>query len=247
MKKIKLILTIVGIIVFIMINIGNKSTVAKGELDLFTLASILQDEHILISEWSLHAREKMEGLQNEVEVEKFTEELKSRYADWEWSIKASEKHLEAMAVSKDHTEKETIKILSTPTNGKIQTYLIYEVNGQAWDPQSEQDISSHLENRISDIFRGNATIFSCIKGEFNDKMDKTVPIEMKQLLTAFQAKKIESLEEDNFISTSAHSAMFTSSVKTGGKDMNLQIGIRNQGLGTKTTLVVGTPIITVEY
>ena len=31
------------------------------------------------------------------------------------------------------------------------------------------------------------------------------------------------------------------------KNMNLQIGIRSEGLGAKTTIVVGTPIITIEY
>ena len=29
--------------------------------------------------------------------------------------------------------------------------------------------------------------------------------------------------------------------------MNLQLGLRKQGMGGKTTLVVGTPIITIEY
>ena len=29
--------------------------------------------------------------------------------------------------------------------------------------------------------------------------------------------------------------------------MNLQIGLRYQELGEKTTLVVGTPILTIEY
>ena len=29
--------------------------------------------------------------------------------------------------------------------------------------------------------------------------------------------------------------------------MNLQLGVRKQGLGAKTTIVVGTPIITIEY
>ena len=62
MKKTKKIFAIVVLIGFMLVNLGNKTTVADGELDLLKIASVLQDENILISEWSLHAREKMEML-----------------------------------------------------------------------------------------------------------------------------------------------------------------------------------------
>ncbi|URM33318.1 hypothetical protein LLY41_02185 [Cytobacillus firmus] len=58
MKKSFITLSIIAIIGFMMINIGNKTTVAKGELDLLTMASVLQGENILIKDWTLHAREK---------------------------------------------------------------------------------------------------------------------------------------------------------------------------------------------
>lgn len=247
MKKTKKILIIVVFIGFILANVGNKTTVADGELDLLKIASALQDENILITEWSLHAREKMEMLDKVEKIKDYTEELKQRFPDWEWSVQASEGHLEAVAVLNHGSETETIKILSTPIKDQFQTYVIYEAKGQGWDQKVEQTLSKRMANRITDIFRGNATTFSCIKGEFNDKMDRTLPLEIKRLLTVFKAKEVEALKEDAFISSSAYSTMFSESVEAGKEEMNLQLGIRNQGMGGKTTIVVGTPIITIEY
>lgn len=238
---------VIGILSMFVLNTGYQSTEAKTELDLTKLAAILQDEFIMINEWSLHTREKTENLQSLKEVTHFTHQLKKQYPHWSWTEKTSGSHMETVAVHKSNTHKETIKILSTPTKGGYQTYVIYEVNGHKWDDSLEKEISQLVQGRISDIFRENTTIFSCLKGEFNGKIDKTLPEELNRLQAAFHAEKIEALSEQQFISMSAYSTMFDQTVETNGKNMNLQIGIRDQGLGGKTTVVVGTPILTIEY
>jgi TATA-box binding len=78
-------------------------------------------------------------------------------------------------------------------------------------------------------------------------MSKSVSEYVKPLLQAFQAQEIESLKEDSFISTTAYSPLFGETIQTMTDEINLQLGVRKQGLGGKTTIVVGTPIITVEY
>ncbi|HVH96580.1 MAG TPA: YwmB family TATA-box binding protein, partial [Bacillus sp. (in: firmicutes)] len=47
--------------------------------------------------------------------------------------------------------------------------------------------------------------------------------------------------------TTAYSPLFGETIQTMTDEINLQLGVRKQGLGGKTTIVVGTPIITVEY
>lgn len=246
MGKVKLFLTIIGIISFMMINIGNKTTIAEGELDLITIASTLQDENIMIREWSLHAREKMEDLQSIEDVRNYIGEMKQRFPDWVWKMTTTKKHLEAVAVLKMEGKTESIKI-STPIKGQVQTYVLYEAKGLGWNRKLQLELQQQMSDRISDIFRGNPIFFSCMKGEFNDKMNKTLSKRMEQVLNAFQAKEIEGLKEETFMSTSAYTSMFAGSVETNGNEMNLQIGMRNQGLGGETTLVVGTPIVTIEY
>ncbi|KON86141.1 hypothetical protein AF332_04430 [Sporosarcina globispora] len=247
MRNLAITISIIAIIGFMMINIGNKTTVAKGEFDLLTLASGIQDENILIKNWTLHAREKMEDLQTIQEVKAFTFELQTKYPDWEWSFQRTEKSWEAEAIiKKTDTQSETVKVLSTPTKGQVQTYVIYEAKGQGWKKEQNK-LAAELNSKISDIFRGNATIFSCIQGESNGKIKKSLPDTATKLLAAFNATEIEALKEDQFISVSANSPLFGESIVTNGSEMNMQLGLRTNGMGTKTNIVIGTPIITIEY
>lgn len=244
--KSKHILLLIAIICFVIINIGNNSTLADHKHDLVTIASVFKDENIFINEWSLHAREKKENLLSKEDVKRFTNQLKSQFPAWEWQTRDSEKHWEAVAVYKNGTKMESIKI-STPKNNFAETYVLYEVKGQGWNQQSENMLNQEIESRITTIFRGNPTIFSCIQGEFNDKMNTTLPNKMEKILAAFQSTEIESLKEDSFVSVSSYSTKFQTSVETNGKKMNLQLGMRKNEVNGLTTVVVGTPIITVEY
>ncbi|MFO1444319.1 YwmB family TATA-box binding protein [Bacillus sp. Bva_UNVM-123] len=219
----------------------------KGELDLGIIASVLLDENIFIREWSLHAREMMEESAQKNDVLKKIDHLRQEFPDWKWTQKTFKNHQETMAIFKDGTKTEKIKI-STPKNHDAKTYIIYEVVGQGWNEQIENKLAQEMENRFSAIFRGKPTIFSCIKGEFNDKMNKTLPNKMEKILAAFQATEIESLKENSFMSVSSYSTKFQKTIETkDGKYMNLQLGMRKAGDDANTTLVVGTPIITVEY
>ena len=62
MKKISLVLSIFGIIGFIVLQAGNITTIADADQEILTLASVLQDEDILITGWSLYARESLENV-----------------------------------------------------------------------------------------------------------------------------------------------------------------------------------------
>jgi hypothetical protein len=226
---------------------GEKFAHGKNKHDLLTLVTILKGENIDINGWSLHAREKLETDDIE-DVQKHVQNLKNKYPDWTWAFESNPEKWEA-AATKTSTQgiQESIQILSTLTNQNPQTYIIYEIQGKNFTQKTEQFIKEELTGTLSDIFRGNATIFSCIKGEFNDKMSKGLPFTVNRLLNMFQAKEIESLNEENFISTSAYSPLLADGLTTIENDMNLQLGIRTEGLGAKTTIVVGTPIITIEY
>lgn len=239
MKKIPFILSIFGIIGFIVLQAGNKTTVADADHEIKTLASVLQDENILITGWSIYARETLE----EENVEDLVKELKVQLPDWTWN----QRNGELTAVSNSSEMQEKIKIVSTDTNGPIHTYVMYEVRGQHWNKNTETFLNKNLPGRIFDIFRGNATTFSCIEGEINDKIKSALPVYKTKLLKAFQAEEVEGLEEDSFISTSAVSPLFDNSLSN-DHEMNMQLGLRKTDrLGAKTTLVVGTPIITIEY
>ncbi|WLR55322.1 YwmB family TATA-box binding protein [Mesobacillus subterraneus] len=239
MKKIPYILSIFGIIGFIVLQAGNKTTVADADHEIKTLASVLQDENILITGWSVYARETLD----EKNVDTLVKDLMTQFPNWTWESSDSE----VIAVSESQELQEKIKIVSTDTKGSVHTYVMYEVRGQYWNKNTETFLNKNLPGRIFDIFRGNATTFSCIEGDISDKIKSALPVYKTKLLKAFQAEEVEGLEEDLFISTSAVSPLFDNSLSN-DHEMNMQLGLRKTDrLGAKTTLVVGTPIITIEY
>ena len=247
MKKMILLLSIFGIIGFTMLEAGNNTTVASAKQELKTMAEVLQDEFIIINEWSLYSREIMDNVKTKQDQEKVVVELKDKFSDWSWNeTKQGEQHtITATTVSAGYDER--IKIILTDTYGQLSTNVLYEVKGYSWDRQSEDFLGKEWQNRLFDIFRENATTFSCIKGESNDKIDTALPTYMNRLLKAFNAEEIEALEEQTFMSTSASSPLFSGTVSK-DHDMNLQLGLRKTDrMGGNTTIVVGTPIITIEY
>ncbi|WP_080843849.1 YwmB family TATA-box binding protein [Cytobacillus gottheilii] len=246
-KKIFL-LAIITVIGFAAMTFGNKTIVAYDKLDLSKFAAVMEDENIIISEWSLHAREKMESFETLEQAEEYTNELKKAYADWEWTVKSEAGQWEATGYKTDANGlDETVKLLSAESGETVQSYLTYEVKGSIWNSDTELLAENKLERRLSDLFRGNPTIFSCMKGEFNDKINGSLSNTASQLLRVFDAEEIETLEEEQFVSTTAFSPMFHESVAAGGQKMNMQIGLRTEGMGANTTIVIGTPIITIEY
>jgi len=256
---------------FILVVIGNRTIEASGGLDLFfakkaaggtgslfqngtdsdyasdleKIGSILQAEDILLQDWAYYAREQI----TDVDVQEYADQLKQKLPGWSWSVETTAQKRVVTAVSptsKHHTEK--LQIMSTHTKQPAIAYTVYSVSGKQWNQDAEAFLkSADFKSKIADIFRGNPTDFSCMKGVVSDKIDTALQKQKNQILSVFDAKEVEALKEDTFMSVSATSPMFSDSIDTKKNNMNLQIGLRSEGLGAETAIVVGTPIITIEY
>ncbi|WP_042463423.1 YwmB family TATA-box binding protein [Neobacillus dielmonensis] len=217
--------------------------------DLAKLTEGLKTENILLQEWTYYAREQVTDLKSEQEVREYAEQLKKKFPEWQWTEKNTAESWELTAVSptsNHHTE--MLQIMATHTKQPLTAYTVYRVSGKQWNEASEAFFKSpEFENRHSDIFREKPTVFACVKGLYSDTIDRALPETAKKLLSGFKATEIEALKEETFMSVSAASPLFFDSIDTKNENMNLQIGLRSEGLGGKTTVVVGTPIITIEY
>jgi hypothetical protein len=235
---------LVGLIFF---HIGSGTAISAGErdIDLQKLITAFKNENILLNEWSLYAREHLVNVNSADEVKEYARKLKDRFPGWKWSETTTSQKWEVTAVSpasKHHQE--MLQLMATHTNQPVDAYIVYRVSGKEWNKQEESFFSTdQYKNMLNDIFHGKPTIFSCVKGEFSDKMERSLPKTVNQLMTIFKAKEIEALKEEKFMSVTAQSPMIAESID----HRNLQIGVRAFGLGAKTTVVVGTPIITIEY
>lgn len=259
-RNTRIFLGVILIVSFILVVIGNQTTEAggsgtifqkevSGAQDLAKIGSVLQAEDILLDEWSFYAREHIAGMKSVQDVQEYAEELKLKFPDWNWSVTNTSQKWEVVAVSppmKNH--KEMLQIMATHTKQPVNAYIVYSVSGKAWNEATEAFFTSgQFKNRQSDIFRGKPTVFSCMKGVVSDKIETALPVAVSHLLSVFNAKEVEALKEESFMSVSAKSPMFEGTIEDQRDNMNLQIGLRSEGLGAKTTVVVGTPIITIEY
>ncbi|MBS4175433.1 YwmB family TATA-box binding protein [Bacillus sp. FJAT-49736] len=229
---------------FMLVNYGNKTSAESFITDINKIAEMVKGQKGSIDEWSLYARESID-IHSMTGWEKEIKTLKKQFPLMEWFIDQKSGIATGIVEHKDYVE--TIKLMSTPRKNSTISYLLYEIKGHSWNSSFAKKIDQILPEKLDVLYREKPTIFSCIKGEFNDKIENVLLKEKEQLLHEFQAKEIEALKEKDFYSVSAFSPLFTESIPTKNKKMNLQIGLRKNGLGAKTTFVIGTPIITIEY
>lgn len=246
--NIKKLLPYILFIGFIGFMFGNSTIMAKSKADIVILTELMQHEkNIHIEDWSVYAREKNTEIKDENDFDNTVKKLSNVLPGSKWKIEKQSKEWKAHAVFKNPETgwTESISLMTSLEKVEPMTYIIYEVKGHSWEKRYSTFFEKSFQNRKKDIFRGNPTSFSCIKGVFNDNIDTVLRTETARLLDLFRAQEIESLKEKNFISVSAHTALFNQTLTN--KQLNLQLALRAEGLGGRTTFVVGTPIITFEY
>lgn len=145
------------------------------------------------------------------------------------------------------TLKEQIIYVAYPHKDQLKTYLIYVIEGENWEPELMNNYAPSIQTKIGTMFDKYPQIFSCAKGQSGGKIDGVLYNQALNILKDFSADPIESLQEEAFVSVSAYTENWKNSIPEKNKEMNIQIALRNQGLGASTTVVIGTPIITSEY
>ena len=92
-------------------------------------------------------------------------------------------------------------------------------------------------------------IYTCIAGEYGKKLqnDKYDDI-LNKILYNMNAKVIEKVQEENFLSVSAYTKLLKENyLESFGNKINLNIGIRYSENDEKTLIYIATPIIKLDY
>lgn len=223
--------------------VGNKTSVAgQSGLDIEKLAYAVQQQHGTIIEWSLHTRELAEQPSQEWTVAR----LKKKFPEWEWSFSAAAGSETVTGIKRHGHIEEKIKAVTADNRANLASYVSYEIKGTTWDKSMAKRTGNLLQSRTELIFKQKPVVFSCIKGIFNDENDFGRS-HVKEMMSSLQAKEKEALREEDFLSISAYSSLFSQSLSLPGEEMNLQIGLRKNDAGHGTYFTVGTPILTNEY
>lgn len=226
----------------IAVLIGNKTSVARqNELDIEKLAYAVQQQHGTVIEWSLHTRELDEHPSDWTVVR-----LKKAFPEWEWSLSDTSGSETVTGTKRNGFIEEKIKAVTSEHKANPVSYVSYEIKGEKWDESTAKRASKLLQSRTELIFKQKTVVFSCIKGVFNDEK-KFGRSQVNGILSSLQAKEKEAISEEDFLSVSAYSSLFSQALSLPGEEMNLQIGLRKSNAGHGTYFTVGTPILTNEY
>jgi len=228
------------------LSLGNSTIAAKKEASDFDtmLAIINHHNDMSIKEWSVAARESVDGIKTEEQFLLEADRLKESLPGFKWEIIKDENMTAIVGKRQDSTFIETVTLASALTSG-TGSYMNYEIKGT--------DVSSDVLNQLQEkkdaakqfIFGRYTIFFTCVKGEISGNIDKVLTTKTEDLMIDFKAVETESVKEDHFMSITAKSSLFEKSVIS--EQYNLQLAMRNDGLGQKTSFVIGTPIITFEY
>ncbi len=226
----------------------NLAQAHSNELEkLPKLIHVLKDQGAKVKTWSLYTREQ--GSANSIEeVKKQAQQLKKAFPDDQWTYK-NEK-MDSRYVGKRIDPKtnttETLTLLVYPRQNAYQTYLIYVVSGSKWEDQMwKETLDKTVSKNLQSIFKDQQRqIFACTTGVFGDKMNVGLSQKSNSILRELHAHPVEADQEQTFTSVSAYTELWDDSIISQGKAINVQIGIRKD---QKTTVTLGTPIITTEY
>ncbi|MGM0875079.1 MAG: YwmB family TATA-box binding protein [Bacillota bacterium] len=237
-------IAIVAFTMFIVFTLVSNHIGAEGnESKISRIAEGMQKQDVQIDEWSLYSKKNVDKKTiSEVKL------LTDQHRQYTWTYEEDNDVFKAIGVfvNREKNVIEKLQILTALTNNYSQSYILYEVKGEGVQSNWNK-INDYFNKQAFDIFNENVTTFACINGTLDDKMKVGLYQKSNELLNEFEANPVEQLREHNFLSVSAKTSVWEDFIPTNNGEMNIQIALRNDGMGDITTVVIGTPIITSEY
>lgn len=238
---------LIGFVLFSYAFLGKITNAVETNSQLSAIAHAIEKQRGSIIEWSLHTRET-NAFSSREELLKKANFISKAFQQFHWEMTENEKDIKMAGVSKAKTYVETIKLSSVYKNNTYYVNVSYDLKGEKHESViSLQKIEQNYMKKVSKLYNKKPTVFSCIKGSFNDKIDNAFPYYTNALLNELHATETESLKESEFYSISAYSPHMTQHIQTKNDKMNMQIGVRKNKTGDKIIAVIGTPILTIEY
>ncbi|WP_070120163.1 YwmB family TATA-box binding protein [Bacillus marinisedimentorum] len=243
--------------VLVLFNVYFASVNGKGLIDehqalesIPEMVDAVRENGHTLEEWSIYTRETIDGIRSFQDFEEELNRFKTATGFKNWQLERTADGWKAFGASTDAAKvNERITFIqSTPLNGKPHAYVIYEASGKYWkEYEWQNNWSTRIMSNIDNIFLETSTIFSCVRARTSGMMESVLYNHANKLLDEFEAKEIERLDEEHFVSVSAYTQEWEQVIPAKEGSMNLQVAIRTLPDENTTEVVIGTPIITSEY
>src|SRR5690606_16375349 len=248
-KNFGIYVTVFTLLFVFILNIFEKEAKVTTDFDLNIMNEVMKHNGQMTG-WSLFAREELPDRQTIHDLEMLMEKWKKRFPQFLWTKKVNSDRMTISGTVSDNTLHyvENLQIVANlKEQNIIQGFIMYELNGTKWNNEVKNEIHGKIELILGEIFQDSTTFFSCIKGEFDGNIDEVIVKKSQKIVDSFNGEIIEKLEEKNFTSLTVHSPFFSHDIQTENGPFNMQIALRENGIDNKTTYIIGTPIITIEY
>lgn len=220
-----------------------RTNAERHDIHVEEIVEQFQQQNIDVAEWSIFA--KFSFSQKSKKVKRIYTQF--RQFNWSYLESGNFEKWTGTYYNSDKQITETLQIIKPHAKASPKIQVIYEATGKRWNGRAWMKLERYFNRHIFDKIPGNPTFFTCVKGYTDDKMKGVLFFEANNLLKRFHAKPVESLNEQRFVSISGFTNDWDHSIKTKNGKMNIQISLRSAGMGERTTVTVGTPIITTEY
>jgi hypothetical protein len=249
MKKTYMIISAFTFIFSLLLVEKNESMALGESQQLLQIVDVMQNNGASVEEWYLYSREQLPSIRDFQTFKKTVDNYREKTGRFQWKINKEKDRWTAVGtyIDTENDYEEKIKLVTTLKNHDPLTYILFSVHGYGWNKKEWNSFMSSFQKTRNDIFRENPIFFTCVKGEISDNMESVLYNSVEKWLKNFQATPVEWLDEKTFVSVSAYTEQWENALPTDRDQINLQIALRKEGIGGKTTMVVGTPIITVEY
>ncbi|WP_273851705.1 YwmB family TATA-box binding protein [Guptibacillus spartinae] len=245
---------LIGVLsILLLASFSNGTSVSiedETEVKTAEMANVLLSHDYSIQKWSLYTREKVSFIPKSLGYKSIMSELSKRAPGFQWgNLERSDGNVKVSGTRIDSKlgTKETLTLVSYPEANRMSSYLIYNMEIKGFFQEEWRTTYEQFKAQKSQLVTQEAPVFSCFVGEKNDTMDIVLYNEADKLLGAFSASKVEEINEETFVSLSAYHEEWEADLVTNNQRMNIQIALRNTGIGGGITATIGTPIITTEY
>ena len=141
----------------------------------------------------------------------------------------------------------SVIIQNISKENKGESYIIVDIN--------ENKVYKNIVGNYAKLqksleeYSDKVDIYTCLIGEYDKKisLNKSNNI-VTNILNNLNAKEIERIEDDNFISVTSYSKELNgTNIEYLGKKVNLNIGMRYSEYDQKTLIYIATPLIRLDY
>ncbi|WP_404359677.1 YwmB family TATA-box binding protein (plasmid) [Cytobacillus firmus] len=236
MKKVIFSISIALSIMFFYGQVGQSK-----EDNLLSIVNSLDDMNAKISEWSLYYKYDVNYSDSLNTFREHEANLKSKYPNFQWEEnRIRDHHIIITGKLNGNIAREQIVLTALKEGNKYKLLQTYSFTSEIWSQDEYERLTNILENKHNLYF----TVKSKLKPDQHQKLSDKA----NNILEKLSAQPVEQLVEENFVSVSAYKNSWENFLPTRNNEkMNLQLGLRNNQEDKLISIIIGSPIITIEY